>query len=187
VPEFDTDRFCCRLIDARHSQALAALYQHNPDYWLSMAGSVPSASMARLDLVQSVEGKSPKLGIYDAHQVLIGVCFLVRDFLAPHVWHIEFFLISTELRGTGVSHEIFGGLADRIQILGGQWMRLGCVTTDARANRFWNDQGFVDLGIWQGRVLGKTVELQLKWKSLAGGTLSDYFQVVPNDRIGFAA
>ncbi len=184
---FSTDRFLCTSIDTEQSNAVTALYQNNPDYWLSIAASAPTASMACQDLVQSVEGKFPKLGIYDAQQVLIGVCFLGRDFLAPHVWHIEFFLVSSALRGSGASAEILAGLEQWIQSQGGQWLRLGCVITDERALRFLSKHGFTDLGLWQGRILRKAVSLQLKWKPLAGGTLNDYFQVVPNDRIGFEA
>jgi GNAT superfamily N-acetyltransferase len=187
VSKFSTVRFICNDIDAQQTLAVATLYKDNPDYWSSIAGSVPTAAMAGQDLVQSVEGKFPKLGLYDAQQTLIGVCYLGCDFLAPHVWHIEFFLVSEALRGSGASTEIFAGLEQWIHSQGGQWLRLGCVTTDERALRFWNKQGFTDLGIWQGRILDKPVNLQLKWKSLSGGSLADYFQVVPNDRVGYEA
>lgn len=187
MPLFSTDKFICKGIDAHQSAAVASLYQDNPDYWASITGSVPTAAMAGQDLVQSEEGKFPKLGIYDAQQTLIGVCLLGRDFLAPTVWLVEFFLMSFALRGSGASAEIFAGLEQWIRSQGGQWLRLGCVTSDQRAMRFWHKEGFTDLGLWQGRVLEMPVTLQLKWKSLLGGSLNDYFQAVPNDRIGYEA
>jgi GNAT superfamily N-acetyltransferase len=166
---------------------VATLYSDNPDYWNSIAGASPTPAMVAKDLEAGEVGRFPKLGFFDAHQQLIGVCYLNRDFLAAHVWHIEFFLVSSDLRGTGASTEILQELECWIQSQGGQWLRLGSVTTDKRANRFWNKQGFTDLGHWQGRILQQSVTLQLKFKSLTGGTLENYLQALPNDRLGFSA
>jgi len=185
LDRFSTKRFLCTEITQAQLTAVSTLYRDNPDYWNSIAGASPTPAMVAKDLEAGKEGRFPKFGFFDAHQQLIGVCYLKPDFLAHHVWHIEFFLVSGDLRGTGASTEIWQGLEHWIQTQGGQWLRLGCVTTDARALRFWSKHGFTDLGQWQGRILQQAVTLQLKFKALAGGSLEDYLQVVPNDRIGF--
>jgi len=185
LDRFSTDNFDCKEITQAQLSAVATLYRDNPDYWTSIAGASPTPAGVAKDMEPGEQGLSPKFGFFNADHQLIGVCYLNPDFLAHHVWHIEFLLVSSELRGTGASTEILQGLERWIQTQGGQWLRLGCVTTDARALRFWTKQGFTDLGQWQGRILQQAVTLQLKFKALAGGSLDDYLRVVPNDRLGF--
>jgi hypothetical protein len=91
LDRFSTNRFLCKQITLAQFSEVATLYSDNPDYWNSIAGASPTPAMVAKDLEAGEVGRFPKLGFFDAHQQLIGVCYLNRDFLAAHVWHIEFF------------------------------------------------------------------------------------------------
>ena len=70
---------------------------------------------------------------------------------------------------------------------GARWLRLGVVRGNARAERFWERCGYVQVRergpVQMGR---KTNLLRVMVKPLAGGTLDEYLALVARDRPGAA-
>ena len=71
---------------------------------------------------------------------------------------------------------------------GARWLRLGVVRGNARAERFWEKAGFVDVLERREYAQGsKRHTLRVMAKPLAGGTLDEYRMIVPRDREPVAA
>jgi hypothetical protein len=68
---------------------------------------------------------------------------------------------------------------------GAQWSRLGVVVGNARAERFWQREGYRDVRRREGVQIGDRVnDLRVMAKPLAGGTLAQYLELVARDRPG---
>ena len=85
------------------------------------------------------------LGYATADGELAAVADVVSDLLVPGVWHIGLFIVATSAsrlrrrRGPLPRTRVLGGTSD-----GARWLRLGVVHGNARAERFWEAQGFVE-------------------------------------------
>ena len=68
-------------------------------------------------------------------------------------------------------------------VRGREWLRLGVVHGNLRAERFWDALGYVEARTRQGVELGKLVNtVRVMVKPLAGGTLARYLTLVGRDR-----
>ena len=66
---------------------------------------------------------------------------------------------------------------------GMRWIRLGVVSGNARAERFWTKRGYVDLRMRTGIKMGTRVnDVRVMVKPLTSATLDDYLALVPRDR-----
>ena len=111
------------------------------------------------------------------------VAILVSDILAPGVWHLGLFLVATELHGDGSAQVLYQRLEAWAGDLGAQWMRLGVVRGNARAEAFWRKRGFVELRQRDGVEMGARVNtVRVMAKPLAGGSFAQYLALVPRDR-----
>ena len=123
------------------------------------------------------------IGFLDERDSLIAMANVVSDLLAPTVWHVGLFMVATGLHGRGVAHLLYDALEDWIRGLGAQWMRLGVVQGNARAERFWERHGFVDVRQRAGVEMGVRVNtVRVMAKPLTVGTLSQYLARVARDR-----
>ena len=111
------------------------------------------------------------------------VANVVSDLLAIGVWHIGLFLVATRLHGTGVAHALHRGLEAWTRGEGAQWLRLGVVAGNARAERFWLGLSYVEVRVRPGMEMGlRTQTVRVLARPLAGGAWDDYFALVPRDR-----
>jgi hypothetical protein len=66
---------------------------------------------------------------------------------------------------------------------GAQWLRLGVVEGNARAERFWQRRGFVDARKRDGVQFGaRTHTIRVMFKPLAGRSLREYLALIARDR-----
>jgi len=66
---------------------------------------------------------------------------------------------------------------------GAQWIRLGVVVGNGRAERFWEKMGFIEVRRRHDiEVEGRLSDLRVMAKPLSGGNLADYLAVVARDR-----
>ena len=66
---------------------------------------------------------------------------------------------------------------------GAQWLRLGVVEDNTRAERFWQSAGFVQVRKRHAVKMGKQVNtLRVMAKPLADGTLVEYLRLVVRDQ-----
>lgn len=167
---------------------LQRLFDANPDYFLAVNGEIAGPDEAR----EEVEGSLPAgwpftrkwvLGLIDSGGKMVAMLNVVSDLLAPGVWHIGLFMVDTASRGGGLAQALLGRL-ERWALAGGAaWLRLGVVAGNARAERFWERAGFVDVRRREGVAMGRKVNaVRVMAKPLRGGNLPDYLARVPRDR-----
>ena len=85
------------------------------------------------------------LGLYDG-PCLIGVTDLLKDYPAPGLWYLGLMLIEPPRRRAGIGTALFAALGDWVARQGGHTLRLGVVEQNAAGRRFWERQGFQDIG-----------------------------------------
>ena len=167
---------------------LQRFFDANPDYFLAVQGEVAGPGEAHDEVHGALPAGWPYtrkrvIGFVDGDGVLVAMLNVVSDLLAPGVWHIGLYMIDGAARGSGVAASLFGRF-ERWAIAGGAtWLRLGVVAGNARAERFWESTGFVEVRRREGVAMGRKVNtVRVMAKPLAGGTLTDYLAQVARDR-----
>jgi ribosomal protein S18 acetylase RimI-like enzyme len=108
---------------------------------------------------------------------------IVSDLLARHVWHIGLFIVATRLHGAGVAQLLYGHLERWALKHGAEWFRLGVVEGNARAERFWQRCGFVEVRTRDGVQMGpRTNTIRVMFKPLGGGDRLEYLALIARDR-----
>jgi hypothetical protein len=108
---------------------------------------------------------------------------VVSDLLAPSVWHIGTFIVATSRYGAGDAQVLYRSLESWALRSGACWLRLGVVRGNARAERFWEREGFSQARLRTGVEMGKlTNTLRVMFKPLAGGSMVQYLALVNRDR-----
>jgi len=166
---------------------LQRFFEANPEYFLAISGA-PAEPTEAYDEFHSKPpadwplGRTWSIG-FDAGPELAGVATLAADLLAPGVWHVGLFMIAESRRGSGT--QVFRDLEAWMRRQGAQWLRLGVVVGNERAERFWRGQGFVEMRRREGFKKGqRTSQLVVMAKALDEGTWHDYARLVPRDQPG---
>ena len=167
---------------------LQGFFESNPEYFFAASGQPPSSREAR----DAMHGPLPAgwtftkkwiVGFLDERDSLAAMANVVSDLLATSVWHIGLYIVATRLHGSGAAQSLYGRLEDWTRSLGAQWLRLGVVQGNARAERFWESVGFVDVRERKGVEMGARVNtIRVMAKPLAGGTIAQYLALVARDR-----
>jgi GNAT superfamily N-acetyltransferase len=168
---------------------LQRFFEENPLYFESVYGQPPQPT----DAYEEIHGTPPTgwqytrmwvIGYATAHGSLVAMANVVADLVAPSVWHIGTFIVATSRHGGGDAQVIYRSLESWAQSRGAQWLRLGVVQGNARAERFWERQGFVQTRLRAGVSMGRLNNtLRVMFKPLAGGTLAQYLALVERDRM----
>ncbi|MDE2627075.1 MAG: GNAT family N-acetyltransferase [Burkholderiales bacterium] len=177
-------------ITSADEPVLQCFFDANPQYFLAVQGQPAAADEAH----EEIHGELPPgwrctkkwlVGCVDAQGSLQAMANVVSDLLAPGVWHIGLFIVATARFGTGDAQALYRGLETWASAEGANWMRLGVVQGNVRAERFWEALGFVQTRTRSGVEMGKlTNTLRVMVKPLAGGTLEQYLSLVERDRPG---
>ena len=108
---------------------------------------------------------------------------ITTDMLAKGVWHIGLFMMATSRRGSGDAHLLISGIEHWAAGHGAEWLRLGVVQGNVRAERFWERLGYVQTRTREGvRMMARTNTIRVMVKPLAGGVIDEYVSLVPRDR-----
>ena len=167
---------------------LQRFFEANPAYFDAVFGEPAGAGAAR-DEIRDL----PPAGWSFTRRWLLGyaaddgelaaVADVVSDLLVPDVWHIGLFIVATSRHGSGDAGVLYRGLESWAASHGARWLRLGVVQGNARAERFWEAQGFVETRTRARVEMGRrTNTLRVMVKPLPGGTLDAYLAAVPRDR-----
>ena len=184
---FGSEWFRAVELDAEDIAGLQRFFDENPEYFVIVTGKGPQASEAADEFGPLPEAfsytKKWVIGFVDESGSMIGMAAVVSDLIAQHVWHIGLFIVATRLHGTGVARRLFEHLERWAQERGAQWLRLGVVEGNARAERFWQRCGFADARRRDGVQMGaRTHTIRVMFKPLAGGNLPEYLALVARDR-----
>jgi len=167
---------------------LQRFFDANPAYFMAVHGEPAQPNEAH----EEVHGELPAgfsyseklvIGYQQADGALAAMATVITDLLAAHVWHIGLFIVATARHGNGDARRLHDGLEQWARHHGAQWLRLGVVQGNTRAERFWASCGYVPVRLREGLVMGQlTNTVCAMMKPLAGGTLDEYLALVSRDR-----
>jgi GNAT superfamily N-acetyltransferase len=186
---FRTARLAARELGAHEVPLLQALFDANPAYFQAVNGRPPNPDEAQVEFDERPPPHLPFtrcwfLGLFEG-DALQGVAVVVQDLGVPGVWHVALFLLASALHGSGTAAETWHAMEAWMRLDGAQWLRLGVVAGNARAERFWQARGFAEVRRREGVDTGGRInDVRVLVKALAGGTLADYLARVPRDRPG---
>ncbi len=167
--------------------ALQDFFVRNPAYFLAVNGAPPAPHEARDEIEDDPPPGWPftrrwAIGFVDDSGALVGMANVCADLPAATVWHVGWFMIATASFGSALAGDLYRGLEAWAADGGAQWMRLGVVEGNARAERFWLRRGFADVRLRRGVAMGRPVNtVRVMLKPLAGGTIGNYLAQVPSD------
>ena len=178
-----------RAIEAREEDLprLQSFFEANPEYNLIVEGEAPGRDAAR----SLWDARPPNVWPYREKRVLlfaddmgevVGVADVIADLFVPGVWHIGLFIVATWLHGTGTARAIYDGFEAWMAAGGARWARLGVVTGNARAEKFWEKLGYLDLYRRASTMNKRENTVRAMMKPLAGGGLAEYLRLVDHDR-----
>jgi GNAT superfamily N-acetyltransferase len=167
---------------------LQRFVEENPEYWRIVMQREPPPSAAREMLDDRPPPEWPSectrlLALRDARGAMLAVAHVVEGLFAHGIWHVGLFIVAGRLHGTGASAEAYASLEGWMQASGAQWIRLGVVVGNVRAERFWEKMRFVEVRRRYGIELeGGICDLRVMVKALGGGRLEEYLRLVERDR-----
>lgn len=167
--------------------ALQRFFEENPEYSIAVNGAPPHANEAQEEFDDLPPAEMPfkgkwLIGFGDEEGKLIGFAGLLSDLLAEHVWHIGIFIVATRLHGSGAAQALYQALERWMAANGAQWIRLGVVEGNARAERFWFKAGYSEVRKRTGVRMGsRSNTVRVLAKPLAGGTIEQYLARVARD------
>ena len=189
APLFEAGPYRCHELMPEDAPALQRFYESNPEYSRTVEGEAPRPEAA-LEIFKA--GPPPGwpfdrkwlLGFTDRDGSLVAMADVITNLLAEGVWHVGLFIVATTLHGSGAARTMYDALEAWMKSCGARWSRLGVVTGNDHALRFWTGRGYVEVRVRRGVPMGKRVnDIRVMMKPLAGGTLPEYLAIVERDRI----
>lgn len=167
---------------------LQGFYEANPQYHLEVEGKRPGPDTAHEEFHALPPPEWPftrkwVLAFEDSKGAMAGMAGLLSDLHAPGTWNIGLFIVATRLHGGGAAQALHGALEAWMRGNGARWLRLGVVQGNARAERFWEKSGYVEVRKRRGYAVGeRSATLRVMVKLPPAGTLAEYLAHVPRDR-----
>jgi len=167
---------------------LQRFFDDNPAYFESVHGEPAGPNEAHAEIhdkppAEFSYGEQWVIGYQQADGALAAMASVVTDLFAPRVWHIGLFIVATARHGNGEARRLHDGLERWARDHGAQWMRLGVVQGNVRAERFWSSCGYAQVRVRAGLVMGqRTNTVRVMVKPLGDGSLDDYLALVARDR-----
>lgn len=168
--------------------ALQRFLEENPEYFLAVFGEGPHPGQAREEFEELPPPDFPyerkwTIRFVDARGAMLAWADVVSDLPAPGVWHIGLFIVATRLHGSGEAKAFHDALEGWARGNGAQWLRLGVVVGNARAERFWERMGYAETRRREGVQAGRRVNtVRVMLKPLGDESLGGYLARVPRDR-----
>jgi GNAT superfamily N-acetyltransferase len=171
-----------------HEPLLQEFFDANPEYFLAIQGEPAAPTEAH----EEIHGELPAgwsftkkwlIGYLDTAGSLVAMANVVTDLLAVHVWHIGLFMVASIRYGSGDAQLLYAGLEQWARTSGAKWLRLGVVKGNARAERFWESVGYLEVRTREGVQMGKrTNTVRVMVKPLTGSPIVDYLSLVARDQ-----
>jgi GNAT superfamily N-acetyltransferase len=167
---------------------LQRFFDSNPQYFIAVTGEPAGPTEAREEILAGPPAgwsftKRWLIGYVEPDGSVAAMADVISDLLARGVWHIGLFIVATSRHGNGDAQTLYRGIEDWARGHGANWLRLGVVKGNVRAERFWDALGFVQTRTREGISMGKrTNAVRVMGKPLAGGSLEQYLSIVPRDR-----
>ena len=185
---FCTPTLRARELDASDLPALQTLFVANPEYFIAVNGMPARDDEAQQEFADRPPPSMPydrqiMIGLHDDTGQLVAMATVVSNLLAAQVWHIGLFIVATSLHGSGLASLIYQSLEQWMKAQGAQWIRLGAVVGNLRAERFWEKMGYTEVrqrtDVPSGR---QTNTLRVMVKPVGVRSLAQYLDLVARDR-----
>ncbi|CAN5889420.1 hypothetical protein BH11PSE8_BH11PSE8_16310 [soil metagenome] len=128
--------------------SIQAFFDANPAYTRMVEGRPVSPNAAAVEFDEMpppgmAYGERWFLTVRDRRSGAIdAVLDVVKDLLAPGIWHIGLFFVAERLHGQGLAARLHAALEQWAEAQGARWLRLGVVEQNQRGARFWRRQGY---------------------------------------------
>jgi RimJ/RimL family protein N-acetyltransferase len=188
MPLFRAGSYRAAELGAPDIPRLQRFFEENPEYHLTVSGVPPRANEADEEFHSLLPPqfrftRKWILAFDDEDGAMAGMTGLFSDLHAESVWHIGLFVVGTHLHGSGVAQCLHAGLEAWMRGNGARWTRLGVVEGNARAERFWEKTGYVEVRKRRDYPVGERLAtLRMMVKLPADGSLDEYLERVPRDR-----
>lgn len=175
-------------LDATWEPALQRFFEANPAYFVATTGRPAQPGDAHDELHEGIPNGWPYTRIFiigwlNPAREIAAMANIVSDLFATGVWHLGTFIVETARHGGGDAQALYASLERWAAEQGAQWLRLGVVRGNTRAERFWERQGYRQTRLRHGVELGgRSNTLRVMCKPLAGGDMADYLRMVERDR-----
>ena len=194
-PIFESSALFARELRPDEVPRLQAFFDANPGYFIAVNGRPPHADDAQTafdEMPPPHLGFSRRwfLGLFSREQAeqaaeapLAGVAIVVSDLGARGVWHLALFFVDGALQGRGVASELYAAMEAWVRGQRAQWLRLGVVEGNLRAQRFRSREGFQAVRSREGIDTGgrlNTVHVLVK-PMAAQADLAAYLELTPRD------
>lgn len=177
-----------REIGADDAPLLQRFFDENAAYFLAVQGEPAGPTQARDEIASLPPAGWPftrksVVGYVEPGGRLAAVAHVLTDLFVPGVWHLGLFIVASSRHGRGDAQALVGELEAWARHGGAEWMRLGVVEGNVRAQRFWASRGYLPLRTRAGVVMGaRTNVICTMVKPLAGGDVASYLRLVERDR-----
>jgi GNAT superfamily N-acetyltransferase len=185
---FEAGAFRALRLEEGDLPSMQAFFDANPEYELAVNAEPPAPGRAR-ELFAAVppDGwpfrEKWLMRFVDEGGAIAGVADVIQDLFAKGIWHVGLFIVATRLHGMGAGHAMYRGLEEWMREQGAEWLRLGVVAGNARAERFWEKLGYEEIRRRYEVPMGRRMNtLRIMAKALAGGDWAEYFERVERDR-----
>ena len=197
-PVFESSSLCAREFRPDEVPRLQAFFDANPGIFIVVNGRPPQPDEAQT----AFDAMPPPhlafsrrwfLGLFHrktaeqaAEAPLAGVAIVNSNLGAPGVWHLALFFVEGALQGRGVASEFYAAMEAWVRGQGAQWLRLGVVEGNLRAQRFRSREGFQAVRSREGIDTGgrlNTVHVLVQPRT-DQTDLARYLELTPCDRPG---
>jgi GNAT superfamily N-acetyltransferase len=183
----------CMELQAEDIPTLQRFFDANPEYFLAVGGEPAGPNLANEEFH---ELPPPELSYNRTYYLAFvpsapsanpapwrAIAQLTSDLMAEGVCHIGLFIVATAHHGQGDAMALFASIERWALSQGARWLRLGVVVGNARAERFWGKQGFIELRQRHGVACGPRLNsLRVMLKPMAKATQAEYLALVARDR-----
>jgi RimJ/RimL family protein N-acetyltransferase len=187
ITQFLSGSFQANTLVGSDVPALQLFFEENPEYFLAVNGDPPRESEAQeefddLPPAEMSFNERWLIGFTEETGKLVGFAGILSDILATHVWHIGIFIVATSLHGTGVALSFYEALESWMASNGAQWVRLGVVEGNVKAEHFWRKVGYSEVRKRIGIQMGsRTNTVRILVKPLSNSTTAQYLSLVERD------
>lgn len=185
---FATRDLRARVLARDEIPALQAFFDANPHYFQAVNGRPANPDEAAVEFDElppthlTFENRWV-LGLFDHSDALAGVLIVLSDLGAPGVWHIALMIVATDLHGSGASRATYEACEAWMVAGGARWIRLGVIAGNARGERFWERNGYVEVRQRTGFDTGGRInDVRVLVKPIGDATVAGYLDMVPRDR-----
>jgi GNAT superfamily N-acetyltransferase len=180
----------CQELQAEDIPALQQFFDANPEYFLAVGGEPAGPNLANEEFHELPPAEFSYSRIHylaftaaAPSEPWRAIAQITSDLMVQGVCHIGLFIVATARHGQGDAQALFESVERWAASQGARWLRLGVVIGNARAERFWTSQGFVELRQRHGVATGQRLNsLSVRLKPLAGATQQEYLALVARDR-----